>query len=114
MSRKVLVFGAAGGVGLEVTRQLLAQGWSVTATVLNDAEEKVLRAAVSQNIEVLLLDLSNADNVLPTLRKSVKELDAVAVCAAIGPVGPLEIMPLAQLRKTFEVNTIADVAIYQA
>ena len=114
MSRNVLVFGAAGGVGLEVTRQLLEQGWSVTATVLNDAEEKSLRGTIEQTVDVILLDLSNGDNVLPAVRKSVKELDAVAVCAAIGPVGPLETMPLAQLRKTFEINAIADVAIYQA
>src|SRR5690348_12121972 len=106
MSRKVLVFGAAGGVGLEVTRQLLEQGWAVIATVLNDAEEKTLRGAVPQKIDVVKLDLSNADNVLPTVKRSVKELDAVAVCAAIGPVGPLETMSLALLRKTFEINAI--------
>lgn len=114
MSRKVLVLGAAGGVGLEVTRQLLEHGWQVTATVLNETEERSLRAGVTQQLDVIILDLSNADNVLPTIRKSVPTLDAVAVCAAIGPVGPLETIPLSQLRKTFEVNAIADVAIYQA
>src|SRR5262249_24317063 len=59
-------------------------------------------------------DLSNADSVLSTLPLHIKALDAVAVCAAMGPVGPLETTPLALLRKTFEVNAIADVAIYQA
>jgi NAD(P)-dependent dehydrogenase (short-subunit alcohol dehydrogenase family) len=114
MSRRVLVVGAAGGVGLEVTSQLLAQGWSITATVMNDTEEKALRRAVPGVANVLTLDLSNAESVPHTLRSALKELDAVAVCAAIAPVGPLEIIPLALLRKTFEVNTIAAVAIYQA
>lgn len=114
MMRKVLVIGAAGGVGQQVTRQLLAQGSQVTATVLDRAEEQALRDAAPGVGDVLILDLSNADNVLSTLSASIKELDAVAVCAAIGPVGPLETAPLALLRRTFEVNAIAAVAIYQA
>jgi NAD(P)-dependent dehydrogenase (short-subunit alcohol dehydrogenase family) len=112
--RKVLVIGAAGGVGQQVTRQLLEQGWAVTATVLDRAEEQALRAAAPGVRDTLTLDLSNADGVLSTLSARIKELDAVAVCAAMGPVGPLETTPLALLRRTFEVNAIADVAIYQA
>jgi NAD(P)-dependent dehydrogenase (short-subunit alcohol dehydrogenase family) len=114
MMRKVLVIGAAGGVGLQVTRQLLAQGWAITATVMDRAEEQALRNAAPDVTDVLTLDLSNADTVLGTLPARIQDLDAVAVCAAMGPVGPLETMPLALLRKTFEVNAIADVAIYQA
>src|SRR6266850_7190071 len=114
MMRKVLVIGAAGGVGQQVTRQLLAQGREVTATVQNRAEEQALRAAVPGVGAALILDLANADSVLSTLPAHIKELDAVAVCAAMGPVGPLETTPLALLRRTFEVNAIADVAIYQA
>jgi NAD(P)-dependent dehydrogenase (short-subunit alcohol dehydrogenase family) len=114
MASNVLVIGAAGGVGLQVTQQLLAQGWAVTATVMDRGEEQALRSAAPGVADVLMLDLSNADSVLGTLPARIKELDAVAVCAAMGPVGPLETTPLALLRKTFEVNAIADVAIYQA
>lgn len=114
MTRNVLVVGAAGGVGLEVTRQLLAQGWTVTATVLNDAEARTLAATVSGVAQVLTLDLGSPESVADTLRAQLKTLDAVAVCAAIGPVGPLETMPLGLLRKTFEINALSDVAVYQA
>ncbi len=97
--RKVLVIGAAGGVGQQVTRQLLTQGWEVTATVLNRTEEQALRAAAPGIGDALVLDLANADSVLSTLPARIKELDAVAVCAAMGPVGPLETTPLALLRR---------------
>jgi NAD(P)-dependent dehydrogenase (short-subunit alcohol dehydrogenase family) len=114
MARKILVVGAAGGVGQEVTKQLLTQGHTVTATVMNQKEEESLRTVAPAVADVLRLDLSNADGVLSSLQSRMKELDAVAVCAAMGPVGPLENTPLALLRTTFEVNAIADVAIYQA
>jgi NAD(P)-dependent dehydrogenase (short-subunit alcohol dehydrogenase family) len=114
MASKVLVVGAAGGVGLQVTRQLLAHGWAVKATVMDRGEEQALREAAPGVTDVMTLDLSNADSVLSTLPVRIKELDAVAVCAAMGPVGPLETTPLALLRKTFEVNAIAAIAIYQA
>jgi NAD(P)-dependent dehydrogenase (short-subunit alcohol dehydrogenase family) len=114
MSRKMLVVGAAGGVGLEVTKQMVAAGHTVTATVLNDAEETTLRAAVAGVHNVIRLDLSNSEGVREAIRGAVSALDAVAVCAAMGPVGPLEIMPIALVRKTLEVNTVSHVAIYQA
>lgn len=114
MIKNVLVVGAAGGVGLEVTRQLLEQAWNVTATVLNQAEAEALRIAAPSVSKVLLLDLGNADSVQAALQGAFTQLDAVAVCAAMGPVGPLETMSIGLLRKTFEVNALSDVAIYQA
>jgi NAD(P)-dependent dehydrogenase (short-subunit alcohol dehydrogenase family) len=56
--------------------------------------------------------------VAPALSPVAAELgDAFAgviVCAAISPYGPLETTPLAGARKTLEINTISDLAIYQA
>src|SRR5262249_23321382 len=101
MASRVLVIGAAGGVGQEVAKQLLAQGHVVTATVMDAREEDSLRTVAPGIISVLRLDLSNADSVLSSLPQHITALDAVAVCAAMGPVGPLETTPLALLRKTF-------------
>lgn len=114
MSSKALVVGAAGGVGIDVTKQLLAAGYSVIGTVLNDAEEKHLRAAAPNIEQVLHLDLLNADSVLRELKKKVTAIDMVAVCAGISPYAPLEIAPLATLRRTLEINTISGLAVYQA
>ncbi|MFY9328971.1 MAG: SDR family NAD(P)-dependent oxidoreductase, partial [Georgfuchsia sp.] len=112
MQRTALVVGAAGGVGSEVVKQLLAKGYRVIATVLNQAEA----ARVAPGVEkTLFLDLSNADSIMPALQQqSIAALDAVVVCAAISPYGPLEAMPLDGLRRTLEINTGSNVAIYQA
>lgn len=114
MSRNVLVVGAPGGVGLAVTQRLLAQDERVIASVLNSAEAALLRATAPGVAQILTLDLGDAESVSVTLRKELSALDAVVVCAAIGPTGPLEILPLVTLRKTLEINSIAGVAIYQA
>lgn len=115
MERTALVVGAAGGMGTEVVRHLQGQGYRVTATVLNNKEAGHLRQAVPGVDRIVELDLSAADRVLLELKAlSLPSLDAVVVCAAIGPTGPLEIAPLAMLRLTLEINTVAVAAIYQA
>lgn len=114
MQRTALVVGAAGGIGLEVVKSLLAAHYDVIATVLNEQEARQLQSGAGTLRETIELDLADADNVQRVLSARVGELDAVVVCAAIGPYGPLEIAPLSMLRKTFEINTVSDVAVYQA
>jgi NAD(P)-dependent dehydrogenase (short-subunit alcohol dehydrogenase family) len=115
MGRTALVVGAAGGMGTEVTRQLLSKGYSVIASVLDDREAAHLQAETPGASKVIRLDLSNADSVLAEIRcQAIASLDAVVVCAAIGPFGPVEIAPLATFRRTLEINTVSNAAIFQA
>lgn len=115
MSRTALVIGAAGGMGAEIAKALVANGYRVLATVLNDKEAEHLQAAAPGVAEVHRLDLSDADAVLKNLKGlKLASLDAVIVSAAIGPTGPLELVPLSMLRRTLEVNTVAAAAIFQA
>ncbi|MET0985916.1 MAG: SDR family NAD(P)-dependent oxidoreductase [Steroidobacteraceae bacterium] len=118
MKRTVLIVGAAGGVGMALAKVLSARGYNVVGTVLDDTEAEAVRAAVPDIGWLTTVDLSNADNLLPALAplrddQSI-ELVGVTVCAAISPYGPLETTPLAGLRRTIEINTVADVAVYQA
>jgi NAD(P)-dependent dehydrogenase (short-subunit alcohol dehydrogenase family) len=115
MSRTALVVGAAGGMGTEITKSLLGNGYRVIATVLDDKEAGHLRAAAPGVEKIVNLDLSNADSVLADLKRlAIPSLDAVVVSAAVGPTAPLQLAPLAVLRRTLEINTVAAVAIFQA
>ena len=118
MNKQILVVGSAGGIGLALTRALLAEGASVIGTVLSDDEMKKVREAEPHVTDLIKLDLSNADQALATLEAYVaslpRPLDAVALCAAIGPVGPAETAPLQQFRNVFEVNVIAQLAVVKA
>jgi len=117
MKKTVLVVGAAGGVGLEVTKLLLQKNFNVIATVLDDNEAKIVSESAPGVSNTLNIDLSDADSIKPKLDPVLNdpdiELTAAIVCAAISPIGTLESTPLSMLRKTLEINMVSDVAVYQ-
>jgi NAD(P)-dependent dehydrogenase (short-subunit alcohol dehydrogenase family) len=113
-----LVVGAAGGVGRAVVGALLDAGYQVMGTVLNDVEERALKAEFPQLVGTPLLDLSRADAARQRLQAALDtakfEPDAVIVSSGISPFGPVETTPLSALRLTLEINTVGCVAVYQA
>jgi short-subunit dehydrogenase len=118
MNKTVLLVGAAGGVGLELVKLLLANSYDVIGTVLNDTEAEQVKA-VAPDVRCLInMDLSDADAIQSTLKPvlDMPEVNLVAavVCAGFSYIGPLELQPLNTLRKTLEINTVANVAVYQA
>jgi len=114
---KVLVVGAAGGVGMAVVRALVDRGESVVATVLNDTEQASLHAVFGDQVVSHQVDLGKPEETAKTVAGIIANLDGldgVAVCAAIAPYGPVETTPLSVLRAALEINCVADVAIFQA
>lgn len=113
----VLVVGGAGGVGSALLELLVARGDRVLTTVLDHKEAGQVSSRHGAKVEVQIVDLSDSDGAretLGTLVSALDRLDAVAVCAAISPYGPVETTPLPVFRRTFEINCVADVAVYQA
>jgi NAD(P)-dependent dehydrogenase (short-subunit alcohol dehydrogenase family) len=109
----VLVTGAARGIGRATVQRLAAGGWDVVAAVRR-AED--LEAAVAINparVRGVTLDLTDAtqlgelDGALPPA------LDAVVNNAGIVVGGPLEGVPMTELRRQFEVNVVAQAAVTQ-
>jgi NAD(P)-dependent dehydrogenase (short-subunit alcohol dehydrogenase family) len=117
MGKKALVIGAAGGVGSLVT-QLLVQdgGYDIIGTVMNQQQLDEVRTNVPSLLDAAIIDLADADSIAPALNPVLAKagaLDVVIICAAISPFGPLETTPLRALRRTLEINAVADLAIYQ-
>lgn len=112
-----LVIGAAGGIGMAVAAACVARGDKVLATVLDAAQADRLAAEVPgiDRIEILKLDDAEAVvGAVKTLVAGMERLDQVAVCAAIGPIGPVEMTSIAICRRTLEINTLSNIAIFQA
>jgi NAD(P)-dependent dehydrogenase (short-subunit alcohol dehydrogenase family) len=115
--KKILVVGAAGGIGIEVARQLAQTGDHVVGTVLDQAQADQLRDEVPTVAQVELLDLGNPTQVAVRVGDIVAAMggvDQVVVCAAIGPIGPSELTPIDAFARTMNVNFLSNVAIYQA
>lgn len=113
--KRILVIGGAGGVGLAVVDALVTRGDKVSATVLNATEAAIVR---DRHAAVVVHDLDLGDPEAAYARLNAvladERWDAVAICAATAPVGPIETMALGTFRKTLEVNVLSAIAIYQA
>ena len=115
--KKVLVVGGAGGVGSAVVNLLVNRGCKVVTTVLEPEEAASIEERYGGMVQCHIVDLSNSDAALIKFKEIVSSMDhlnAVAVCAATAPCGPLELTALSTYRKAYEINCVSEVAIYQA
>jgi len=124
----VLVTGAASGIGRAATHLLAAQGFHVLAGVRREGDARALVETATPTaagrdgtpgIEGLLLDVTDPDAIAGAARRvedatSGRGLAGLVNNAGIGVAGPLELLPLAELRRQLEVNLVAPVALCQA
>jgi len=104
---KVLITGAARGIGMATAHALASRGHSVVATDVNASSE-------SEGIQTHVLDVTSDDSVARCLEK-VGPLDAIVNNAAIFVGGgPVEGYPLDRFRQTFETNTLGPLRVIQA
>jgi NAD(P)-dependent dehydrogenase (short-subunit alcohol dehydrogenase family) len=116
-TKKVLVVGGAGGVGSAVVNLLVNRGCKVVTTVLEPGEAASIEERYGGMVQCHIVDLSTSDAALIKFKEivsSMDQVDAVAVCAATAPCGPLELTPLSTYRKAYEINCVSVAAIYQA
>jgi NAD(P)-dependent dehydrogenase (short-subunit alcohol dehydrogenase family) len=117
MSKCILVIGGAGGVGSAVVDILASRGCAVASTVLEATEADSIRTRYGGAVKAHTVDLSNAAEALTKIKllvDTLPALDAVVVCAAIAPIGPMELTSLATYIRAFEINCVSAVAAYQA
>jgi NAD(P)-dependent dehydrogenase (short-subunit alcohol dehydrogenase family) len=110
----VLVTGAARGIGRATALHLAAAGWDVVAGVRRGHEGEALRAAGDGRIVPVLLDVTDPAQVGALEDALPARVDAVVNNAGIVVSGPVEGMPLDELRRQLEVNVVGQVAVTQA
>src|SRR3954470_2564491 len=109
----VLVTGAARGIGRATALRLAGAGWDVLAGVRNPADGDALRAA-SDRITPVTLDVTDADHLAALDGALPDRLDAVVNNAGIVVSGPVEAVPLDEVRRQLEVNVVGQVGVTQA
>ncbi len=110
----VLVTGAARGIGRAVALRLERAGWEVVAGVRRQADGDALRAAGTGSITPVLLDVTDEAQLAALPGALPAQLDAVVNNAGIVVGGPIEGLPLDELRRQMEVNLVGQVAVTQA
>jgi NAD(P)-dependent dehydrogenase (short-subunit alcohol dehydrogenase family) len=115
----VVVTGASSGIGRACALHLDSQGFEVFAGVRKDADAESLRAEGSERLEPLRIDVADEASIAAgrgRVSEQVGErgLAGLVNNAGIGVGGPLELLPLDELRRQLEVNLIGQVAVTQA
>ena len=102
---RVLITGAARGIGMATAQVLANRGHSVVATDIS---------ALSglEGIQAHVLDVTSDDSVARCL-KEVGPLDAIVNNAGISGGGPVEGYPLDGFRQMFETNTLGALRVIQ-
>ena len=112
MSR-VLVTGAARGIGRATALRLAGSGWDVVAGVRRAEDGQALKTDSGGRVTPVQLDITDADQVR-SVAEGLASLDAVVNNAGISVSGPVEGLPLDDLRRQLEVNLVGQVAVTQA
>ena len=101
------ITGASKGLGLELAKKLLAQGYKVAAT--SRSEDSLVQALgnPSEKFLPLEMDLTNEQSVKNAIEVAIshfKTIDVLVNNAGYGLLGSLEELTDAESRKNYEVN----------
>ena len=116
----VVVTGASTGIGRASALHLAARGFDVLAGVRKPEDgERLREAAANGSLTPLRLDVTDADSVRAAGatvddRTGERGLAGLVNNAGVGTGGPLEFIPLDDIRRQFEVNLIGQIAVTQA
>lgn len=119
-TKTVLFTGASSGIGRATSLHLARSGWQVYAGVRKDADAESLAAdgeSAGGRLVPIKLDVTVAEHIDSAIERIGREtgrLDAVVNNAGIFAEVPLEVLPLDELRKLFEVNVFGAMAVTQA
>ncbi len=114
----VLITGASTGIGEACTFHLAREGWRVFAGVRRETDARHLSKAAA-GIMPLILDITKPNQISQAVKKNNKlvgknGLQALVNNAGIAISGPLEFLPMSELRHQIEVNSLGQVELTQA
>lgn len=117
--RTVVITGASTGIGEACALRLDGMGFRVFAGVRRDEDGAALRQKASERLVPIRLEVTSAEEIaaaVRTVEAAVGEagLGGLVNNAGIAIAGPLEFLPVEELRRQLEVNVTAQLAVTQA
>jgi NAD(P)-dependent dehydrogenase (short-subunit alcohol dehydrogenase family) len=118
-TRSILITGASTGIGEACALEFDRRNWRVLAGVRSEEAGRRLREQASPRLSTLHLDVTDSESLTAAIHQATEMLgnaglDGLVNNAGIVVAGPMELIPLAELRKQFEVNVFGQVATTQA
>jgi short-subunit dehydrogenase len=115
----VVVTGASTGIGNACALHLDRLGFRVFAGVRRDEDAERLRSSASERLVPIKLDVTDSESIAGAAREvqaalAGAQLSGLVNNAGIAVSGPVEYLPIGEIRKQIEVNFIGQVAVTQA
>ncbi|WP_018465211.1 SDR family NAD(P)-dependent oxidoreductase [Calidithermus timidus] len=115
--KRILITGASSGIGESCALYLAEKGHMVWAGVRRLEDGERLAHQAKGLLHPVLLDVTEGESIARAarvIREQASRLDGLVNNAGIAVAGPLEFLPLEELRRQLEVNVIGQVAVTQA
>ena len=117
--RAIVITGASTGIGAACALELDRRGFRVFAGVRTDAAAQRLRQQAGSRLTPVMLDVTDPAGIAEAARTVAAAVGDAGLWglvnnAGIVVAGPLELIPLEQLRRQLEINVIGPVAVTQA
>lgn len=118
-ARAVVITGASTGIGEACALRLDRHGWRVFAGVRKEADGERLKQQASDRLAPITIDVTDQATIKSAADVVAGELGEVGLAglvnnAGITVPGPIEFLPIEELRRQLEVNTIGQIAVTQA
>ena len=117
--RNVVITGASTGIGAATAVRLAGSGWRVFAGVRQETDGDRLREQAPDAIVPLILEVTSTQDIRKAadcVRTEVGErgIQGLVNNAGIAVPGPLEFIPINEIRQQLEVNVLGQIAVTQA
>jgi NAD(P)-dependent dehydrogenase (short-subunit alcohol dehydrogenase family) len=118
-SPTVLITGASTGIGQACALELDRRGFRVFAGVRTEEAGQHLREKASSLLTPVMLDVTDAASIGAAATQIKEQVESKGLAglvnnAGIGVSGPMEIVPIDEIRRQLEVNVIGQIAVMQA
>lgn len=118
-ARSIVITGASTGIGKACALDLDKRGFRVFAGVRKEADGAALKQEASARLVPIFLDVTDAESIAAAVATVTAAVGTAGLAglvnnAGIAVAGPLEFLPIAELRKQLEVNVVGQMAVTQA
>lgn len=114
----VFISGASTGIGRDAALRMARRGWLTFGGIRTDADAESLTSVSNGLITPIRCDVTDAEEIVAAADQVLSvtggSLTGLVNNAGIARPGPLEILPIEDLREQLDVNVVGQLAVTQA
>lgn len=117
--RGVVITGASSGIGRAIAFALAEAGYQVFAGVRTYGDGDAVRAAANGDLTPVIIEVTDPESIAAAAGEIDRMVGSTGLAGLINNAGtevngPIEVIPVADLRRLYEVNVFGQVAVTQA